>query len=253
MKKKVTSLAIALLLALSLCIPAMAAELDHVTDAVEALDEGTLQEYNALAGNISDYYGCGIYAVLVDDYANYGNGDVSDVAGQIYHEYDLGVGEGYDGVLLLLSMAERDYSIYVFGETAEYAFGSYARDKLADKFLGAFGENDWAGGMYDYIVACGEFLDSAANGSPVKESVVSSVAIWGAVSCLVAGIVCLILKGKMKTVHKGASAAKYVAAGGLVLTGSYDNFTHTTVTRSKIEKESSSGSSGGGSSSSGKF
>ena len=70
-------------------------------------------------------------------------------------------------------------------------------------------------------------------------------------------IVCLILKGKMKSVRTGTHANAYVV-GALNVTASRDQFTHTTKTRTKIEKESSSSSGssesgGGGHGSSGSF
>ena len=79
-------------------------------------------------------------------------------------------------------------------------------------------------------------------------------------SCLAAGTVCLWLLRKMKSVHQKAEADAYLTAGGLHLTKQYDQYTHTTETRTKIQKESSGGSggstyseSGGGSGRSGKF
>ena len=79
-------------------------------------------------------------------------------------------------------------------------------------------------------------------------------------SCLAAGTVCLWLLRKMKSVHQKAEADAYLTAGGLHLTKQYDRYTHTTETRTKIQKESSGGggstyseSGGGGSGRSGKF
>ena len=48
----------------------------------------------------------------------------------------------------------------------------------------------------------------------------------------------------MKSVHQKAEADAYITAGGLHLTKQYDRYTHTTETRTKIQKESS-GDSGG--------
>ena len=76
-----------------------------------------------------------------------------------------------------------------------------------------------------------------------------------------AGTVCLLLLRKMKSVHQKAEADAYLTAGGLHLTKQYDRYTHTTETRTKIQKENSGGSGGstysesggGGSGRSGKF
>ena len=52
----------------------------------------------------------------------------------------------------------------------------------------------------------------------------------------------------MKSVHKGVDANVYATGGGLTLTDSYDHYSHTTESRTKISDESSGG--GGGSSTS---
>ena len=65
----------------------------------------------------------------------------------------------------------------------------------------------------------------------------------------------------MKSVHQKAEADAYLTDGGLHLTKQYDRYTHTTETRTKIQKESSgdsggstySESGGGGSGRSGTF
>lgn len=204
------------------------------------------------AGAISERYDCGVYAAIVDDYTAYGSGSVSEVAQRIFRDNDFGLGQEQNGVLLLLSVAGRDYSVYASGKTGEYAFSSYAREQLADEFLDAFGRDDWAGGMSDYITACGDYLDRAANGKPVGESPVYGIAFGTGIGCFVAFVVCMFQKRKMKSVHKGALASEYVAAGGLTLTDSYDHYTHTTETRRTIETKSGGSGSDGGAAS-GKF
>lgn len=56
------------------------------------------------------------------------------------------------------------------------------------------------------------------------------------VALVVAAIVCLVLWSSMKMSASG-SADAYISEGGLELTGQYDNFTHRTHTRTKIETQ----------------
>lgn len=111
--------------------------------------------------------------MALDDYTAYGSGDVYDVATQIFNNADNGFGLGADrnGILLLLSLNERDWSMFVHGEKAEYAFNDYGQAELPDAFLSAFGENDWYGGFSGYLAACDEHLTLAASGEPVRQSV----------------------------------------------------------------------------------
>lgn len=256
MKKKLTMLLAALLLAVSLGVPALAdSSTDHVYNLNGLLTAGEWALLDMQAEDISERYGCGVYIVTVDDYTEYGSGSVYDVTTQIYNDADNGFGleDGREGILLLLSMRERDWAMFVHGEYAQYAFDDYGQTELEDAFLPAFGENDWYGGFSGYLNACDEYLALAAAGTPVRRSPVGGIVTAVVISCAVALVVCLILKAKMKSVHRKVEAQTYITADGLALTDSYDRYTHTTESRRRIEKKSSSASGGGGSGRSGKF
>ena len=198
--------------------------------------------------------------MLIDDYLDYSSGgDVYDTTTEIYHALKLGSGRSRNGIIILLSMDDRDYAMFVYGENAEYAFNKYGQAQLEDEFLGYFGNNDWYGGILHYLDACDEFLTRAEEGKPVRQNPLPIYLIVVAVSFVISLAVCLVLKWKMKTVRKKIEANEYVSAGGLHLTEQYDRYTHTTETRTKIHSDSDSGggsssrSGGGGSGRSGKF
>ena len=195
----------------------------------------------------------------MDDFTEYGGGnDVYKTTYQLYHANELGKGENRDGIIILLSMDERDYAMFVYGKNAEYAFNKYGQEQLEDAFLGYFGDNDWYGGTSHYLDTCDEYLTLAEEGDPVRKNTLPMYLIVVAASCVISGFICIMLKWKMQTVHKKVEADEYVAAGGLTLTKQYDRYTHTTETRTKISSDSDSGSTsscsgGGGSGRSGKF
>ena len=90
-------------------------------------------------------------------------------------------------------------------------------------------------------------LGVVAETEAVAEHIQPAIGIAVAVSCLIAFLVCMILKGQVKSVRKGVDANVYTTAGGgLKLTDSYDHYTHTTETRRKIESNSGGGRSSGG-------
>lgn len=254
MKKRITALFAALLLALTLCVPA-AASGTCVYDLYGLLTEEECLSLESTAQELTASSGCGVYIVVVDDYGSYGTGDIYNVTIQIYNNASngFGVGDDRNGILLLISMYSREWSMFVHGEWAEYAFDSYGQAQLESAFLPSFEVDDWYGGFSGYLTACGEYLSLAAQGEPVRASVVSGIATVVAISCLVALLVCMVLKGKMKTVHRKVEAHAYVAAGGLHLVDSYDQYTHTTEERRTVEKKSESHSGGGGSGRSGSF
>lgn len=247
--------AIILLLALlaALVLPVQAEQLGHVTDAAGLLTNEEWETLENRCAGISRQYGCGVYIITVDDFRNYGSGDVFETTYGIYHAYELGMGTGRDGLVLLLSMDDRDFALFVYGDQAEYAFDSYGQAQLEARFLPPLGENDWYGGFAAYVDTCEEFLAQAAAGAPVRESPAGLIAVFVAISFLISLVVVLILRAGMKNVHTQGQAHSY-RAGGLNLTGRRDQFTHRTETRRKIESGSSgSRSGGGGSGRSGKF
>ena len=254
MKKRISALFLTLLLAFALCLPAAAdSEVIYLLDVSDVLSYEDWETLEQQAQALSERYHCGVYAAIVDDYTVYGNGDVEDVAGQIYMGSDMGYGDRFDGILLLLSLDERDYALYPFGDFGKTAFNSYARSQLEEAFLPAFGDDDWAGGIAAYLGEAEVLLAQAESGSPAKESPVKGILTAVGISCVISLIICLILKGKMKSVRKGTEAHAYVAPGSIHITDGYERFTHITETRRTIEKDHGSGGSSGGSASSGKF
>lgn len=229
--------------------------MQYVFDISNLLTYEEWEKLETWAADISDRQNCGVYFAIVDDYTDYGDGDVYEVIYQLYHGSELGFGKNRDGIIVLLSMEERDYAMFVYGEYAEYAFDAFGQEKLEERFLEDFGYNDWYGGISNYLDACDEFLTKAEAGKPVRSSpwplVIASVGI----SCLIAGGVCFFILCGMKSVHQKKEADVYLSEDGLHLTQQYDRYTHTTETRTKIQKSSSgsSESGGGGSGRSGKF
>lgn len=235
-------------------------DMKYIFDNSDLLTFDEWEKLEARAADISQRHGCGVYVAFVDDFTEYGYGnDVYKTTYQLYHSNELGMGENRDGIIILLSMAERDYAMFVYGTYAETAFNSYGQEKLEKAFLGNFKEDDWYGGVSNYLSTCDEYLTRADAGKPVRESPALLIAIAVVASCLLSGAICLFLKRSMKTVHQKVEANEYVAPGGLQLSKQYDRYTHTTETRSKINKDSDSGggtsscSGGGGSGRSGKF
>lgn len=257
--RKITVFLLILVLTLSFAVPALAAEVGVVHDQADILTD---QEQNLLqtyAQEISRDYQCGIYIVILDDYTDYA-WDPFEAAYTIYHSNALGLGNNRDGILLLLSMQERDYAFFVYGEKAEYALNEYGQIQLEESMLDDLAENRWYDGLEDFIGYCGHALEQAENGEPIRESLFPYyVAVW-IFAAVIGVVVCLVLYSQMKTAKVKTQAHDYISPEGLKLTRTGDIFTHQTVRRRKIQTSSGSGSSGsssrsggGGSGRSGKF
>ncbi len=257
MKKKVFAIALLLVLILSLSVSAFAEDggLDYVTDAAGLLTYEQWEHLENLAETASENAQCGIYIVTVDDFMNYYDTDSVEVCAQsIYHDYELGYGEGKDGILLLLSMADRDFDLCAYGDFGNYAYTDYGKDMLDDEFLDDFSRNDWAAGFEDYIGTAYSFAMSAQNGEPIDSyggrgstegNTTGKIAAVVLIPALAALIVCSIMKGKMKSVAEKKDAAEYLQAESVQLTRQMDQFTHVTETRTHIDRGSSRSGGGG--------
>lgn len=258
MMRKLTAFFLMLLLIFSMAVSASAAETGYVFDDAGLLTSNEKLKLTIEAQSIAEEYGCGVYIVTVEDYRAYGYAsDVYDVTWGIYHDMELGVGKERNGLILLLSMEDRDYATFVYGKVADYAFSDHALIKLENQFLDDFGNDDWYEGFDDYLTVSRDYLHRAAQGRPVRESPVPMILIFLLLACIIAFIITGIFWSQMRNVKMQSSARAYASGQGLNLTVKLDNFTHQTVSRRKIDTSSSSGSrsrsGGGGHGRSGKF
>ena len=263
MMKKYASLLFALVLALSLSVSAAADADVYVYDDADILSTDECAALNEAAAAVSEQYGCGVYVVTVDDMADYIDPDAVTETGETgmaaFTEYAwdaLGLAASYDsnGIMLALSMAERDFQMLAHGDTANAAFTDYGKYTMQDEFLDNFREDDWYGGFADYIAACGRYLEANANGAPIDvepevpltvgEKVGFGLMVGLPLGILIAFIVCAIYKRQLKSVRRATEAALYTVSGGTDVTTREDRFTHTTEVRTPIKTESDSHDSG---------
>ena len=157
MKKLLLTLLAAVLMVVLFVSPALAADLANVTDAAELLTEQQAATLEQMAEEVSERYGCGVYIVTVGDYRDLEDTDVQTCAEDLYDYFDLGIGEEKNGILLMLSMDDRDYDLcaYGYGHTA---FTDYGKNQLARVFLDDFRYDDWFEGFRDYQDEAEEML-----------------------------------------------------------------------------------------------
>ena len=223
----------------------------NVTDDAYILTDDELLELETEAEAVTEKYGVGVYIVTVDNYLNYYDCEDAYVATySIYHDYNMGVGEDRDGIMLLLSLGDRSYGLFSYGEKSEYAFDDYGLDVLEDEFLDNFGNDDWYGGFSDYISECSSYLEQAEAGDPVRESPAFFIVLIIGFALFVAFLSVANLWIRMGKVAEMSKADNYIT-GNLNVTEKKDTFAYQTQVRHRIQKSSSSGSkssshSGGG-------
>ena len=246
MKCRKWSIAIVLcLLVAFFALPAHAAENSFVFDEVGLLTPEEVFQLEDMAGKISAEYGCGVYIVTMWDYTAYGS-TVRSAAENYFTANDLGIGSDDNGVMLLLSMMARDYALIAHGHIANTAFTDYGKDAMSESMLSSFRYDDWPGGLTDYVIKSGIYLNSAAEGKPVDVGqdigIGMTLVMILLIPALIAGIACALMAASMKTAKIKTQADDYRKE--VQITGSQDNYITRTVVRQKIE--SSSSSRGGG-------
>lgn len=232
---------------LSFALPAQAADDRFVYDEADFLIDEEILLLESTAQDIALTYSCGVYIVTTWDYSGYGS-TVRSAAENFFTANDLGMGDDRNGVMLFLSMGDRDYALIAHGEFANSAFTDYGKDVLSEEFLDNFAYDDWMGGFQDYLYGCRDFLNAAIAGEPVDVEGGSDVGMTLLMILLIptaiAGVACGVMAASMKTARAKTQADDY--RKGVDITGQRDQFITRTVVRQKIESSSSSSSSRGG-------
>ena len=236
--KKIRGLMLALLLLLG-CFStvAYAENSDRVVDNADLLtdaEEASLEEQYT---QIAEKYQYDIAVVTTNTL----NGkSAQDYADDYYYDNGYGYGESRDGLMLLVSMEDRDWHITTRGK-GEENFSSRDIDDISGAFLSDLS----AGNYYEAFRIFGE--ESGAVITAVEEPM-----SFGLRALIAAGAV---LMSQLKSVRVKREAQDYVREGSFHLTRSNDLFLYRTVDRRKIERDnddhgshstSDGGSAGGG-------
>lgn len=268
MKKRLFLLCILLALVFGLSAAASAAQTDaqlpYIVDDANLLSADQQTQLEQRAEALADTYDCGVYIVTVEDFTEYTSSySIESFAEEVFQRYTLGVGEQDNGIMLVLSMADRDFDLCAYGSGANYAFTDYGKDWLANRFLDDFRDNDWYQGFSDYMTGSTRLLQLAAEGKPfdydtdpeyLRSQRNFKIGIVVIVPLLIAMIACLVMKGQMKSAIRKTDADEYIPPRSMRLTLRTDQYLRTTQSRVRIESDrSSSGGHGGTSVNSGGF
>ena len=236
---------LALTLVLGLSLPVLAANDPYLMDEADILTAEEETDLAAAARSISEEFDCGVYIVTVWDYHSYGS-SVRLAAEEYFLAQHMGYGADDNGVLLFLSMAERDYALIAHGNLANSVFSDYRKDLLSDCFLDDFARNDWHAGFSDYLTCSREYLLDPAGASYDSSSFgegMSGFMLRLFLPAVIAGLVCGGMALSMKTARVKTHANEYLDFGGFHIMGQHDRFITKTVVRQKIESNRSSGGS----------
>lgn len=207
----------------------------------------------------------------------------TEYADDFYDYNGYGMGDNDDGILLLVSMGDRDLATSTHG-SAINIFSDYTQEYIIDQFIEDLGAgnysiafNTFADLCRDYIVqsktvytdepdkpdTSGDYAGDYDDGltregglfRTIRALFIRAVYMFPSymtlvvilMGAIIAFIITGIMRSKLKSVRMQSSASNYVINNSLNITDSRDSFLYSSISKVKIQKPSSSSSSGGSS------
>lgn len=216
---------------------------------------------NKLAA-IEQQYQCDVVVFTLKDTNGY---DVRNYVEAIYTQCGYGYGDGHDGIIFAVSMAERDWQLLTYGYGLTAVSNEYGFDYISSRVTSKLSDGDYYDAFTTFADLSEAFLKEAREGTPYSDDNPAKLTFLSralpylmsfGIAFIVALIICSVKAASMKTAVKKTSAADYMEPGSFHLTKKRDYYLYTTTQRVKREKNdssSSSGSSGGGSTDSNGF
>ena len=227
----------------------------YILDGAGLLTADQRATLEAQSAVITSQFPINVYVVTVDDYRSINSDSVFEAAEQYYLSHGLGYGPNQDGMLLLLSMADRDYSLIAYGDYALTNLTDYGRQQLSKEFLDDFRDDDWMGGFEDYLRVTQDYLTIAEKERPVDiypkdPPDPKKVRGLGAVLSLIMGfpaslLACTGMKAKMRSVKAAHAANQYLNPGSVNFSDRSEVLTNTTQVRTPIPRQEHRDSGGG--------
>lgn len=225
-----------------MAVPAFAESLPHVVDQANLLTASEEQDLRNRLDGISAEYGLDVVVVTVE---TLGSRDVDAFADNFYNQG----GYGDDGILLLLSMEDRDWAITATGY-GRRAFTDAGIEYIADQILPELEEDNFSAAFRIFADQCDDFLAQAKTGDPYdrhnlpKEpfNILFNLLIAVVIGFVIALIVTAIMKSGLKSVRYQSAASNYVKSGSMNVAVAREFFLYSRVVKTKKPQQSNSSS-----------
>lgn len=245
MKKRLMISLFAAMLMLCMALSVTAAQLPRLVDGADLLTDSEEQYILSMLDEVSERQKLDVVIVTANTLD--GKSPMA-YADDFYDDNGYGFGASYDGVLLLVSMEDRDWWISTCGYGIT-AFTDYGIECLADRFLSDLSYGFYADAFETFVEGCDDYITQARNGEPFDIGTEpfdagSALFISAVVGLIAALVIVSSMKAQLKSVYK-QTAANYLKQDSLKITDSHELFLYRNVSRTVRQTESSSG--GGGS------
>lgn len=236
--KRLFSILLVLILTLMLAVSVSAAQMPRLMDSADLLTAAQKEELRQALDAASQELQCDVVIVTMQSCGGYNPDTVID---QFYDQYNYGYGPNRDGVVLMLSMAERDWRILSNGFGAD-AITPGDIDFIGGQIVDELSAGEYMDAFLEFIDLCTHEINNERYGVPFQ------FGMWLAVSLGIGLVTALIataaMRGQLKSVHSQTGARQYCKLGDFRVTNSRDLLLYRNVDRRAIPKESSYSSSG---------
>lgn len=251
MKKKYFKYIFALLLICMILKPiqtkAEGQTLPRLVDYADLLTDEEEVQLTEKLDAISLKRGCDIVVVTVDSLERK---TAKAFADDFYDENGYGIGKNADGILLLISMTNRDWAISTCGYATEI-FADAGQQYMADQFLPYLSNGEYARAFSKFAELCDRFIKNADSTKQDSGNSYSQKTVVGEgfplmktvlIFCggfLLALITAIVQKSKLTSVRADKGAYSYMKSGSLQLEIEKDMFVRQYITTRTIEKPKS--------------
>lgn len=221
-------------------------QLERLVDDADLLSDQEEEKILAKLNEISERQQCDVAVVTVDGLM----GKSARAFADDFYDYNgYGMGTEDDGMLLLVSMEDRDWYIttHAFGVTVLTDAGI---DYISEKFLPDLSDGNYADAFMTYAELCDQFITQAKSGNPYdvrnmpKEKMGPEwILICLGIGLVLALIVTGIMRLQLRSVRRQAAAASYIKPGSRNISISRDIFLYRNIIRTKRPKNEGGGSS----------
>ena len=212
-------------------------------DGADLLTAGEESELLSKLNRVSAEYGTDFVIVTVNSIGGY---TASVFTEEFFDRFDYGLGVDRNGVMLLLSMEDRDYRILSNGVVGDTIDDSVI-DSIGNHITPSLSSGNYYKAFNMFIDDAEYQVNGAVNGFPFNFG--GSIAISVIVGFIAAFITVHVMKGKLKSVKPDNEADSYLVEGSMNLSRANDMFLYASVSRaaraSSSRSSSRSRSSGG--------
>lgn len=242
MKKRFFAALLALALCLCMAVPALAVErLPRVVDNGDLLSAYEQEALLEKLDEISTRQDMDVVVVTTNTLNGKSPQDYADD----FYDYN---GYSFDGVLLLVSMENRDWWISTCGYGIT-AFTDAGIDYIGELVQEQLSDGNYAEAFDIFAEQCDDFITQARSGDPYDKhnlpklpfnvvlNLIIALVIGLVAALLITGVMC----SKLRSVRSKYEAADYVRSGSMKVTESREFFLYNQIR--KIPRPKSSGSS----------